>query len=129
MINRISFVAVFVFALAAIPAQAQSSELRGTWSGSWIPEGGIRDAMTVRFERIDDHLSGEIINPENLELADLSFNSDTGEVMAEAVSQEVGPVKIEARIEDETRLNGTFTYGGTVAEMRLTKWTYVPRIR
>lgn len=116
--------ATIILILAAIPAIAQSNPLRGTWSGSWTPDGGVRDAVTVRFEVIDGKLTGEIVNPENVDFENIEFDASDLSLVAEA-----GDFRIEARIEEETRLNGTLDKGSTHGEMRLTKWTYVPRIR
>jgi hypothetical protein len=115
--------------LAGGIAWAQSNELRGTWSGHWEPDGGVRDAVTVRFSIVDDELTGEIVNPEGLEFDRISFDSANRSLVAEATGAEEATFKIEARIEEGTRLNGTLTYNGTSGEMKLTKWTYVPRIR
>ncbi len=124
MIDRLTPALALLVAVAAPSALAQTDALRGTWSGSWTPEGGIRDAVTVRFEIIDDELTGEIVNPENVEFDTIAFDPDDLSVVAEA-----GDFRIEARIEDETRLNGTFSQGESTGQMRLTKWTFVPRIR
>ncbi len=124
MIDRLLPALALSLAVGAAPALAQTDDLRGTWSGSWTPEGGIRDAVTVRFEVIDDALAGEIVNPENVEFDSVAFDPADRSVVAEG-----GDFRIEARIEEETRLNGTLSQGGTTGELRLTKWTFVPRIR
>jgi hypothetical protein len=117
--------AMVALAVTVAPLWAQPYELRGTWSGTWIPADGIRDSITVRFHRDADELSGEILSPENLALETLSFDNETGRVVAEAKGSQ-GDIQIEAQIEEETRLNGTITYGNDGGVLRLTKWTYRP---
>jgi len=129
MRNRLVVICLLILIAGAIPAWAQNDALRGTWSGHWAPGGTGRDAVTVRFSIVDGQLTGEIVNPENLDFSSLSFDASSLSVTAEATGGEDGPYRIEARIDDETRLNGTLSSGTTSGEMRLTKWTYVPRIR
>ena len=33
----------------SLAADTTQDQLNGTWSGSWIPEGGVRDAMTIEL--------------------------------------------------------------------------------
>lgn len=119
----------FSLTLAVSAASAQSNPLRGTWSGHWAPEGGVRDAVTIRFAVDEDQITGEIVNPESMDFDNISFDAGTLDLVAEAADSELGDLTIEARIEEETRLNGTLTHNGQTGEMKLTKWTYVPRIR
>ncbi len=119
----------FTLTLGVLTASAQSDALNGIWSGHWVPEGGVRDAITVRFAVDEDQITGEIVNPENMDFDNISFDAETLDLVAESTQGESGNLRIEARIEDETRLNGTFTHNDSTGEMRLTKWTYVPRIR
>ena len=104
---------------------AQTDALRGTWSGSWHPEGG-RAAATVRFFLDGDVVTGEMLNPAQLEFTSISFDEDTLRLVAEAESSDLGPVRLEARIEEETRLNGTLTRSDVTGDVRLTKWTFSP---
>ena len=112
--------------LVNAPAFAQNDALRGTWSGQWIPESGY-DASTVRFEVDGDTVTGEMLNPANVAFDVVDFDPDTLELVAEAASSEHGHFRIEARIEEVTRLNGTLTHDGASGALRLTKWTYRPR--
>ena len=112
--------------LVNAPAFAQSDVLRGTWSGQWIPESGY-DASTVRFEVDGDTVTGEMLNPANVAFDVVDFDPHTLELVAEATSPEHGHFRIEARIEEVTRLNGTLTHDGAGGALRLTKWTYRPR--
>jgi hypothetical protein len=129
MKRQLAYALFFCLTLAATPASAQSDAIRGTWSGHWVPDGGVRDAVTVRFSLVDNELTGEIVNPENLEFDSVDYDSVNGSLVAEARGPDGGSFRIEAKIEDETRLNGRLTHNNTSGEMRLTKWTYVPRIR
>ena len=112
--------------LVTAPAFAQNDALRGTWSGQWIPESGY-DASTVRFEVEGDVITGEMLNPENVAFDRIEFDPETLELVAEATSPEHGRFRIEARIEEVTRLNGTLSHDDVSGALRLTKWTYRPR--
>ena len=106
-------------------AQSPVSPLRGTWSGSWQPNGRY-DSATVRFFVDGDTLSGELVNPEPLELATIEFDEANLTVVAEGESDQEGHARIDARIEEETRLNGTLALGDVVGDIRLVKWTFQP---
>ena len=113
--------------LMTAPAFAQNDALHGTWSGQWIPESGY-DASTVRFEVEGDTITGEMLNPAQAPFDVIEFDPDTLELVAETNSPEHGHFRIEARIEEVTRLNGTLTHDGASGALRLTKWTYRPRL-
>jgi hypothetical protein len=102
--------------------------LRGTWSGHWAPGGEGRDAVTVEFELRDDMLVGHMVNPEPLDFAEVSFDAASGRLVAEASAEDSSVYRIEATLSD-TRLEGTLTHSDSQGELRLTKWTYRPRIR
>jgi len=123
MVRSLLFAAAMVL---AAPAYAQNDALRGTWSGQWIPESGY-DAATVRFDVDGDAITGEMLNPETLAFDTVEFDGTTLELVAEVTSPEHGHFRIEARIEEVTRLNGTLTHDEVSGELRLTKWTYRPR--
>lgn len=129
MKSRVLFTMFLLLTLSAIPARAQSDAIEGTWSGHWVPDGGVRDAVTVRFSVDGSKVTGEIVNPENIAFDSVSFDGSDLSLVAEAKGGQNGNIRIEARIEEETRLNGKLMYGATSGEMKLTKWTYVPRIR
>ena len=112
--------------LVTAPAFAQNDALRGTWSGQWIPESGY-DASTVRFEVDGGAITGEMLNPANVAFDRIEFDPDTLELVAEATHPEHGHFRIEARIEEVTRLNGTLSHNDVGGALRLTKWTYRPR--
>ncbi|MEE2637928.1 MAG: hypothetical protein VYE68_11930 [Acidobacteriota bacterium] len=123
MVRSLLFAATMVL---AAQAYAQNDALRGTWSGQWIPESGY-DAATVRFDVDGDAITGEMLNPETLAFDTVDFDGTTLELVAEVTSPEHGHFRIEARLEEVTRLNGTLTHDGVSGELRLTKWTYRPR--
>ena len=106
-------------------ALAQADALRGTWSGGWAPESG-HQRVTVRFFLDGDSLAGEMLSPESLEFSTIAFDGDTGSLVAEAESSELGRFRIDAKIEDETRLNGTLTRDDVAGNLKLTKWTFRP---
>jgi len=111
-------------------ATAQSmDDLRGTWSGDWILDSGPRDRVTVEFRREGDVLTGKLLNPEQFDLTRVEFEESTGALVAEGTDPESHTTyRMEARVEG-TRLNGTMISGSGSGEMKLTKWTYVPRPR
>ncbi len=123
MVRSLLFATTMVL---AAQAYAQNDALRGTWSGQWIPESGY-DAATVRFDVDGDAITGEMLNPETLAFDTVDFDGTTLELVAEVTSPEHGHFRIEARLEEVTRLNGTLTHDGVSGELRLTKWTYRPR--
>jgi hypothetical protein len=112
-------------ALLVQPAIADSNHLRGTWSGLWEPEAGLR-SVTVRFTQAGDTLAGEMLTPERLPFDSVTFDTDTSSIVAEVRSSDQGAFKLGARIEDGTRLYGTLTHNGDTGDVRLTKWTYQP---
>ena len=113
---------VIVMTLLAPSLLAQGDALRGTWSGSWRPEG-CYESSTLRFSvgLDDDIFSGEMINPECVKFTSISFDEETLRLVAEAAG-----VSVQAQVEDGTRLNGTLTVRGVTGEIRLTKWTFRP---
>jgi hypothetical protein len=105
------------------------SDVKGTWSGDWIPESGPRDRVTVEFRVEDGSLIGKLLNPAQLDLSRADFDEKTHVVMAEAVDPEThAHFTIEATVEG-TRMNGKMDSTEGSGEIRLTKWTYVPRPR
>ena len=102
--------------------------LRGTWSGHWAPNGEGRDAVTVEFQLEDNALVGHMVNPERLDFTRVQFDAGTNRVVAEATAADNSVYRIEATM-NATRLEGTLSHSDSQGEMRLTKWTYRPRIR
>jgi len=110
-------------------AQTAGDGIRGTWSGDWVLEDAPRDRVTVEFRWEGDSLTGRMINPRQLDLTSVAFDESTRTIVAEAADPEgSGTYRIEATVEG-TRMNGTMSYGSASGELRLTKWTYVPRPR
>jgi len=121
---------VLAFSVVVSPALAQTPEdVRGTWSGDWIPESGPRHSVTVEFSWDGDTLKGKLLNPRQVDLTEAEFDASHAMVVAEAQDPEShSTFHIEAKVEG-TRLNGTMTWSEGTGELRLTKWTYVPRPR
>ena len=118
--------ALFIL-MVILPAsgRAESSELDGTWSGSWITKKGY-EACTVRFESEGGRLTGRMLSPTNVEFTKVTFDRKSLKVTASAENPERGNVEVIARIEETTRLNGTMTHDDMTGELRLTKWTFRP---
>jgi len=122
---RFFFLLFLAVTLMTPRALAQTDALVGTWSGNWFPESG-RSAVTVRFVRDGDTVTGEMLNPAALEFDSVSFDPATLTLVAQAQHADLGRFLIEATIEDETRLTGTLTHDDVTADMNLTKWTFRP---
>ena len=116
---------------AAPPVLAESDglfeidPLRGTWSGRWTSDSGTRP-VTVRFSYEDESIVGEMLNPTALTFDTISFDRDALRLVAEGVDLDEGQLRVEATIQEDTRLNGTLTLDGLTGEMKLVKWTYRP---
>ena len=127
------FIASFgLIALFILEAPAQSvADLRGTWSGDWTLESGKRDRVTVEFRRDDDAITGRLLNPSQLELTIVEFDESAGKIEARAVDPEDSThYVLDVVFEDEvTRMTGMMTAGSDSGEVKLVKWTYVPRLR
>lgn len=105
------------------------NDVKGTWSGDWIPESGPRDRVTLEFRVEDGSLVGKLLNPEQLDLSRVEFDENAHKVVAEALDPEThARFTIEATV-DGTRMNGKMDSTALSGEIRLTKWTYVPRPR
>jgi hypothetical protein len=132
MMKRMSILpglALGLLTLALVaPSSAQSmSDVKGTWSGDWIRESGVRDRVSVEFRIEDEALGGKLLNPEQLDLSHVEFDEESHMVVAEAQDPEThASFRIEATIEG-TRMNGKMESTLGSGEIRLTKWTYVPR--
>ena len=128
----------FVFSavlLLLTPSFAASSDtiqdqLKGTWSGGWTPEGGVRDAMTIEL-RFDDNgkLAGRFVTPISMNFSSATFNAKTRSLLLEAADATSGKrYKLNAKVEG-TEIKGTVTVGDQSGQIHLIKWTYVPPIR
>jgi hypothetical protein len=100
-------------------------DFTGKWSGSWTPTGGVRDAVTVEFTETDGKIGGRFLNPIRADFSKVTVNASTGDVSLEAV--DTGKTwSIVGKIQG-TELKGTMKAGTVAGEVRVIKWTYVPR--
>ncbi len=67
-----------------------------------------------------------MLNPERIAFTKVDFDDETLQLVAEVQSPVAGAIKIEAQVQETTRLNGTLSYGDTQGDLRLTKWTFRP---
>lgn len=123
---------VLLFLLSATllaPAlSANSDQLTGTWSGAWIPEGGIRDAMTIELKHDDSgKLTGRFVTPTALDFSKVVFDSKTRVLTVEAKDPASGKqYGLNAKVEG-TEIKGKVVVDNHRGEVTLIKWTYVPR--
>ena len=116
-----------VAAWTASSLVAQAVELNGTWSGTWIPKGGVRDAVTVQFQESGGKLAGKFLTPAPMDFKQATFNAKTGAVTFEATDEKSGKrYKIDGKVQG-TEIRGTLTSNDVSGELHLIKWTYVPR--
>jgi hypothetical protein len=122
---------VLVTAAFSLPANAQSDQdqLRGTWSGSWIPDGGVRDALTIEVAQEDGgKLTGRFVTPASVTFTKTTFNPKTRMLLLEATDSASGKrFKLEGKVEG-TEIKGTVEAENRRGQVHLIKWTYVPRI-
>jgi hypothetical protein len=104
-------------------------QLNGTWSGSWIPAGGVRDAMTIELKHDDNaRLSGRLVSPMAMDFTKAAFDTKTHSLLLEGTDPKSGKqYKVNAKVE-ATEIKGTITVGTESGSIDLIKWTYVPRI-
>jgi hypothetical protein len=103
------FSAVMLLApsVAANPDTIQD-QLKGTWSGGWIPEGGVRDSMTIEL-RFDESgkLTGRFITPISMNFSRTTFNAKTRSLQLEAADATSGKkYKLNAKVEG-TEIKGS----------------------
>ena len=127
---KTTLLGVVVLALMMIPAVSRGAdvtELHGTWSGSWLPKGGVVDAVTVEIRQEDGKLTGRFRTPEEMTFSTATFNAKAGDVVLEATDAKSGKrYKINGKL-NKLEIKGTLTAGETTGEILLIKWTYVPR--
>jgi hypothetical protein len=104
-------------------------QLNGTWSGAWIPDGGVRDAMTIELRQDDSgKLTGKFLTPVSMDFSKATFNSKTHTLVVEASDAKSGKLyKLNAKVEG-TEINGTVAADNQSGKVNLIKWTYVPRV-
>jgi hypothetical protein len=120
--------------LVSTPSLASNTDsiqdqLNGTWSGSWIPEGGVRGSITVELQYDESgRLTGRFVTPVSVNFTKASFNSKSRMLLLEATDAQSGKqYKLNARVEG-TEIKGTVAADNQSGEVHLIKWTYVPRI-
>jgi hypothetical protein len=88
----------------------------------------VRDAVTVEFvQDAAGKVTGRFITPADMAFTTVTVNATSGAVTLEAKDSKSGKIyKIDGKIEG-TELKGTMKAGDTSGEVRLIKWTYVPR--
>jgi len=124
------FSAVMLFAPSLAANPDTRDQLKGTWSGGWIPEGGVRDAMTIEL-RFDEggKLTGRFVTPVSMHFSSATFNAKTRSILLEAVDSTSGKqYKLNAKVEG-TEIKGTLAADNQSGQVHLIKWTYVPPIR
>jgi len=106
------------------------AQLAGTWSGAWVPEGGIRDAMTIELKRAESgKLSGRFVTPYPIPFNKIVFNSKTRTLNVEAVDATSGKAyTLNARVEGN-EISGSFAIDKQSGKVNLIKWTYVPALK
>ena len=131
MKTTVTFFAIFAATLFATSLAADTihDQLNGTWSGSWIPEGGIRDAMTIELKHDESRkLTGRFVTPTSINFTKATFNSKTRLLSLEAIDPTPGKqYRLNAKVQG-TEIKGMVTAGNENGEIDLIKWTYVPRI-
>ena len=123
------FICVLVAAAVAAPilVAADMADLKGTWSGNWMPKGGIPDSMTVEIRLDAGKLGGKFITPMTVEFSNITFDPKTALVSFEAADSKSGKhYKVSGKLQG-TEINGTVDSNGTVGDVRLIKWTYFGR--
>ena len=121
----------FVFLVAALMAPsiaaAQQTDLKGTWSGNWMPKGGVPDSVTVELRQDSaGNVTGKFLTPKQVEFSKATFNPKTRALLVEAADPSGKIYKIDGKVEG-TELKGTLQIDQTTGEVRLIKWTYFGR--
>ncbi len=106
------------------------AQLAGTWSGGWVPEGGIRDAMTIELKRDESgKWTGRFVTPSPVPFNKVTFNSKTRTLNLEALDPTSGKsYTLSAKVEGN-EINGSFAIDKQSGKVNLIKWTYVPAIK
>ena len=114
---------------ASLAADTIHDQLDGTWSGSWVREGGSRDAMTIELKYDDSgKLTGRFVSPTSMNFTKATYNSKTSLLVLEAIDPKSGKqYRLNGKVQG-TEIKGTVTAGTETGQIDLIKWTYVPRI-
>src|SRR5689334_1747603 len=111
-------VLLFLLSVALLPASFLANtdkfpeQLVGTWSGGWMPEGGIRDAMTIELKRDENgKLNGSFVTPSPFKFNKTAFNSKTRTLTVEAFDEKSGKAyTLNAKVEGN-EINGSLNVG------------------
>jgi hypothetical protein len=105
-------------------------QMIGTWSGTWTPEGGIRDSMTIELRRDESgKLNGRFVTPSSMNFNKMAFNSKTRTLTVEALDKESGKeYTLSAKVEGN-EINGSLTVDKQSGKVNLIKWTYIPPVK
>jgi len=124
---KLSMLVIFAM-FVALPAASETIEISGTWSGNWVTQGGVWNAVTVQFVQQDSgKLSGKFLTPVQMDIRKVSFDPKTGKLLLEAVDETSGTnYKLDGKFQG-TELKGTLSANEMAGELLLIKWTYVPR--
>ncbi len=123
--TRLALVLVLFFPYRAHAAEI--GELAGTWSGSWLPHGGVIDALTVELHTENGKLTGKFKTPVAMDFSKATFDSKTGTVALEATDPKSAKTyKITGKLNGQ-EIKGTLMEGDLSGDLLLIKWTYVPR--
>jgi hypothetical protein len=122
-------IAAALLLAASLAADTTHDQLNGTWSGSWIPEGGVRDAMTIELKHDESgKLTGRFLTPASMNFTKATFNAKTRLLSLEATDSTSGKqYRLNGKVQG-TEIKGTVTAGTETGQIDLIKWTYVPRI-
>jgi hypothetical protein len=123
---------LFSAPMFVVPSFADTiqDQLNGTWSGSWVPEGGVPDPMTIELRHDESgKLTGRFVSPVPMDFTRATFNSKTRMLLLEAADIKSGrQFKLQAKVE-ATEIKGTLNTENKGGPVHLIKWTYVPPIR
>ena len=105
-------------------------QLIGTWSGAWMPEGGVRDSMTIELKRDENgKLNGRFVTPSSMNFNKVTFNSKTRTLTVEALDEKSGKeYTLSAKVEGN-EINGSLTVDKQIGKVNLIKWTYIPPVK
>ena len=119
-----ALLAVFV----ALAAASETVEISGTWSGNWVTQGGVWNAVTVQLVQQDSgKLTGKFLTPVQMDFKKVSFDPKTGKILLEAIDETSAKnYKLDGKFQG-TELKGTLSANEMTGELLLIKWTYVPR--
>ena len=124
--------AIFAAMLVAsqLSADTVADQLNGTWSGTWIPAGGVRDAMTIEIKHDDaGKLTGRFVTPVAVNFEKAAFDSKTHALSLEGTDFITGKqYKLNATVEG-TEIKGTVVAGDESGSIDLIKWTFFPSIK